>query len=300
MRTARSKSHKTVPAATIILTREYAGNLQVYLLKRSLRSGFMPGNFVFPGGTLDRQDLYYDLLHQHCDLAPQDIFNRFGPDLSKTQALAYCVAAIRETLEEAGIFLAYRYNSTAADFKRVCELRLAVDLAKDWFVRLVTNENWCLAISKLFRWSHWITPVGMKRRFDTRFFLADTPAGQHCRPDNRETEQGIWISPLEGLERNMTAKIPLSPPTLVTLHELSKFQTLGELHVEAASRAWGQAIQPRLITLSEGAVIVEPWDPMYNHEELNICPSNLPASVVPVGKPFSRLWLNQGIWKPVY
>ena len=292
-------SPKISPAATVILTRERAGKLQVYLLKRSPKSGFMAGNYVFPGGTVDQEDQQYDRFHKHCDLAPAEISARFGPDLSREHALAYCVAAVRETLEEAGIFLAHPNDAADADLERICHLRLAVDLEKDWFVNLVEKERWCLALSTLFRWSHWITPALMRRRFDTRFYLAEIPAGQCCRPDARETVAGVWLSPMEGLTGNMSGEIPLSPPTLVTLHELAKYRTLTDLRIAAANRPWGPSVQPRLVPLAEGAVIVEPWDPMYRQKKITIYPEDLPPSVLPAGKSFSRLWLDQGIWKPI-
>ena len=43
-------------ASTVILTREYSGELQVYLLRRSDKSSFMPGQYVFPGGTVESLD----------------------------------------------------------------------------------------------------------------------------------------------------------------------------------------------------------------------------------------------------
>jgi 8-oxo-dGTP pyrophosphatase MutT (NUDIX family) len=292
-------SANITPAATAILTRKQAGTLQLYLLKRSPKSGFMAGNFVFPGGTVDGNDHLFKLFNNSCDLTPDEITTRFGPDLSHEQALTYCVAAVRETLEEAGIFLASRNDSTTADLERINRLRLAANLENDWFVKLVENEQWCLSLSALYCWSHWITPVLMKRRFDTRFFIAEMPAGQICRPDDRETVQGLWLSPMEALAGNLSGIIPLSPPTLATLHELSKYQTLKDLQIEAANRSWGQTIQPRLVPLPEGAVIVEPWDPMYQQKVINIDPEDLPASVLPVGTSFSRIWLDRGIWKPI-
>lgn len=299
MNTHKVTSHNITPAATVVLTREHAGKLQVYLLKRSAKSGFMAGKFVFPGGTVDREDLQFERFHKYCDLGPEEIFIRFGPDLTVHLAQAYCVAAIRETLEEAGIFLAHRNDAAAADLERIRSMRLDVNLEKDWFVRLVENENWCLELSALSRWSHWITPVRMKRRYDTRFFISQMPADQICRPDARETVRGLWLSPEEALAGNLTGEVPLSPPTLVSLHELSKFRKLEDLQVEADRRPWGRPIKPRLIPLSAGAVIVEPWDPLYDQKELNITPEDLPKSVLPVGETFSRLWLDQGIWKPV-
>ena len=287
------------PAATVILAREQAGTLQVYLLKRSPKSGFMAGNFVFPGGTLDGNDHRFELFNNCCDLTSDEIAARFGPDLSVEQALTYCVAAVRETLEEAGIFLANRHDSSSAELERINSLRLAANLENDWFVKLVENERWCLSLSALYSWSHWITPVLMKRRFDTRFFIAEMPAGQFCRPDAGETVQGLWSSPMEALADNMAGSIPLSPPTLVTLHQLSKYKTLRDLQTEAANRSWGQTIQPRLVPLPDGAVIVEPWDPQYHQKTINIDPEDLPSSVLPVGTAFSRIWFDQGIWKPI-
>ena len=299
LKTPDTDSADITPAATIILTREQTGTLQVYLLKRSPKSGFMAGNYVFPGGTVDGNDHHSKLFNTYCDLTPDEIALRFGPDLSDEQALAYCVAAVRETLEEAGVFLANRNDSSTADFERINSLRLAANLEPDWFVKLIENGQWCLSLSALYSWSHWITPVLMKRRFDTRFFIAEMPAGQSCRPDAKETVQGVWLSPMESLVGNMAGNIPLSPPTLVTLHQLSKFRTLSDIQAEAAQRSWGKAIQPRLVSLPEGAVIVEPWDPQYHQKFIQIDPEDLPASVLPVGESFSRIWLYQGIWKPI-
>jgi len=287
------------PAATVILTREQAGTLEVYLMQRSPKSGFMAGNFVFPGGTVDGHDQHFKLFNNCCDMTPDEITLRFGPDLTPAQALTYCVAAVRETLEEAGIFIADSHGSSIADLERINSLRLGASLKPDWFVKLVENEQWCLSLSALYRWSHWITPVLMKRRFDTRFFLAEMPAGQFCRPDDRETVQGLWLSPRQGLVGNLAGDVPLSPPTLVTLHELSKYRTLADLQTAAANRSWGKAIQPRLVPLPQGAVIIEPWDPLYHQKVIKIDPEDLPAAVLPVGTSFSRIWLDRDIWKPI-
>ena len=283
----------------MILTREQAGRIQIYLLKRSAKSGFMAGNFVFPGGTIDAEDRDVDLFRKHSDLTPDEIASRFGGNLTVPGALAYCVAAIRETLEEAGVLLACHEENRDRKLEEACRLRISADLAKDWFARLVSDTGWRLALSALSPWSHWITPQLMKRRFDTRFFIADMPADQHCRPDSRETVPGIWISPQEGLEGNLDGTVPLSPPTLVTLHELLDYQHLDDLRKESGHRNWGQAILPRLVPLAKGAVIVEPWDPQYGEKEIHISLKALPASILPVGEPFSRIWFDGQLWRPV-
>ena len=292
--------HKSLtPAATVILTRQDAGELQVYLLKRSTRSGFMAGNYVFPGGVVDSGDRDFRFWKHQVDLDLDGISRRLGGNLSRPEALAYGVAAIRETLEEAGVFLAFRKKLNKGDLERICTLRLSADLPKDWFRNLAVSEGWILTLSALCRWSHWITPQLMKRRFDTRFFLASLPAGQSCRPDARETTHGLWISPEKGLAGNLAGEIPLSPPTLITLYQLLNYRSLQDLNMNAQDRLWGEALLPRLVPLDEGAVIVEPWDPLYHLAEIKIDSLELAKAVLPVGQSFSRIWYHNGIWKPV-
>ena len=286
-------------AATVILTRERAGRLQIYLLKRSAKSGFMAGNYVFPGGMLDPEDRDIDLFESHSDLNLGAIATRLGGNLPAEKALAFCVAAIRETLEEAGVFLAHHEENHVKQMEQVCDLRQTANPANDWFAKFVAGSGWRLTLTALSRWSHWITPELMKRRFDTRFFLADMPADQYCQPDSRETVQGLWVSPEEGLAGNMDGTIPLSPPTLVTLHELLKYQGLKELHTESRRRSWGRTVLPRLVPLAQGAVIVEPWDPHYREKEISIDPDDLSNLILPVGKAFSRIWYDGCLWRPV-
>ena len=97
MNTHQDIPSNITPAATVILTREVAGNLQIYLLKRNVKSGFMAGNFVFPGGTVEVEDRHFDVFKNHSDLDPDEIYHRLCGDLSEAEALAFGVAAIRET-----------------------------------------------------------------------------------------------------------------------------------------------------------------------------------------------------------
>lgn len=288
-----------IPAATVILTRQQAGELQVYLLKRNIKSGFMAGNYVFPGGVVDPEDRDFNGWRAKVDLDPSGIERRLGEGLSAPEALAYGIAAIRETFEEAGVFMAKRDGQTAVDTGRLCALRMSGALSRGWLMRQASTEGWILELAALSRWSHWITPERMKRRYDTRFFLAFMPPGQVCRPDERETVHGLWISPEKSLADNLTGEIPLSPPTLVTLHELLTYPCLADLQGQAEIRPWGDERLPRLVPLKKGVVIVEPWDRQYHQEQIKINADTLHKMVLPVGKSFSRLWYNDGIWKPV-
>jgi 8-oxo-dGTP pyrophosphatase MutT (NUDIX family) len=287
------------PAATVILTREHAGELQVYLLKRSATSGFMAGNYVFPGGMVDAGDRNFRLWKNCVDLNRDEIARQLGERPSREDALAFGVAAIRETFEEAGVFLARRQGQSIGDLEQISKLRSDLNLSKNWLKALVLSDRWILAISELYRWSHWITPELMRWRYDTRFFLATMPTDQVCQPDTRETTHGLWISPHEGLAANLSGDIPLSPPTLITLHSLLNYRSLKDLIKEAKIKRWGKPLLPRLIPLQVGAVIVEPWDSMYNQKYIQLNSDELANTVLPVGESFSRIWHNEGIWRPV-
>jgi hypothetical protein len=90
----------------------------------------------------------------------------------------------------------------------------------------------------------------------------------------------------------------LSPPTLVTLHELLQYTTLSDLKVRAKRKFWGEPRLPRFIHLDEGALILEPWDPMIR-QQFEITPGRLQRLILPLGHSFSRLWYHEGIWRPV-
>jgi 8-oxo-dGTP pyrophosphatase MutT (NUDIX family) len=291
--------HTLTPAATLILTRQHSGELQIYLIRRSLKSGFMAGNYVFPGGRVDLEDRNFKVWQPRVDLDRSAMMQKLGGDLTAAEALAYGVAAIREAFEEAGVFLGHRYESNPDDLKRICQLRLTADLPSGWLQNLAVAENWTLTLSSLSRWSHWITPERMKRRYDTRFFMATMPTEQICRVDGRETTHGFWISPEKGLAGNLAGEIPLSPPTLITLHELLQYASQQDLAKETEGRLWGEALRPRMIPLDKGAVILEPWDPLYSHTNIEIDPVGLRKAVLPIGQSFSRIWHHQGIWRPV-
>ena len=291
---------KPLPAATVILARQHQAELQVYLLKRHAKSGFMAGHYVFPGGILDPGDWQYTVWQNHVDVDVNTLWNRFGDErLTAEQIAAYGVAAIRETLEEAGVFFAKRENQRQSDIEKVVKLRSRNDLPREWFVNLATSQGWRLMLSALSPWSHWITPERMKRRYDTRFWLACMPADQHCQPDQLETTHGLWVSPAKGLVENFCGRLPLSPPTLVTLQQLLSFRSLADLQKEMVYRTWGLAIFPRMIPLKDGAVLIEPWDADYDQPEIVIDAAGLKNALLPAGEPFSRIWYHQGLYRPI-
>lgn len=292
------EGRQPIRASTVILARQHDGDVQVYLLKRSERSSFMPGNYVFPGGTVDPEDWDSGLWKSHVDLDLEEISCRLGGGLTEEEALAHGAAAIRETFEEAGVLLASQTEKSQENLHHGLVDRIANHRRRGWFRDWVVDQELTLTLSRLARWAHWITPTIRKQRYDTRFFLASMPQGQECLPDATETTHGIWIGAEEALLGNLRGEIPLSPPTLVTLHELLPYSDLERLEKHAETRPWGERRLPRLIRLPKGALILLPWDPQYD-QEVETHTSELDPVSLPPGEPSSRLVIHDGIWMPV-
>jgi hypothetical protein len=285
------------PASTIILVRQHQDALQVYLIRRSIDSSFFPGFYVFPGGGVDAEDRGVEKWQGHIDLTPDAVLKRFKGGMSIEDAMAFGISAIRETFEEAGVMF-MEEDIGSQTLQKIHQRRLIRDLGKGWLWEWVFTESQTLSLSRLARWSHWITPELFKSHFDTRFFIARMPSHQDCCPDNHEMTDDLWITPEEGLAMNHRGDIALSPPTVVTLHELLPYTTLNALKKELYTHAWGTARRPRLVPLSEGAVILQPWDPLIDQDTQDII-KDLDLSIIPVGESFSRLWLHNGLWRPI-
>ncbi len=285
-------------ASTVVLSRQGRSGLEIYLLRRSGQSRFFPNTYVFPGGTVEPEDEDSGFWGIRVDLDPIQIFERIGGDLSVEDALAHGIAAVRETFEEAGVLLVEGIGKKKEEIERMCGVRRRGGLTQSWLKEWVITEGWTLSLSRLIRWSHWVTPEAMNPRFDTRFYIGLMPTGQGCYPDEREMTHGIWMRPEKALTGNLRAEVPLSPPTLVTLQELLPYESLSDLEKDARKRPWGEARLPRFIPLEEGAFILEPWDPLFD-EVTEFDPVPLERRILPAGHSFSRLWLDRGVWKPV-
>src|SRR5215469_12405699 len=84
-----------VPAATILLLRDGANGLEVFMVKRHHQIDFVAGALVFPGGKLEKGD---------SDAALERHFDGGGNWSAEMRALG--AGAIREAFEESGILLA--------------------------------------------------------------------------------------------------------------------------------------------------------------------------------------------------
>ncbi len=256
-------------ATTIILLRdEGLREFEVYLLKRHEKSNFMGGNYVYPGGRIDPSDRNLEICRYTRGVSPEEAQKVLGEGHSPDEGLACWIAGIRELYEEAGVLLAYdrRGNPFLTKEKeekeRFAGYRDLLQRGSITLCQLAEKEQLLIGLDQLHYYSHWITPEPRPLRFDTYFFIARHPEGQEASHDQKETIAGIWATPREALEENLTGEIVLSPPTLKTLEDLSRHGTIAEVF-ESAKEHKIEPILPVLTKTSGRPLLVFPWDPEY-------------------------------------
>src|SRR3954467_523719 len=90
-------------AASVVMLRDGAQGLEVFLLKRHGLSDVLGGAYVFPGGKVDSDDAHPDVLAL-LDRAPSQLKATLNePGLAEADAAALFVAAMRESFEESGV-----------------------------------------------------------------------------------------------------------------------------------------------------------------------------------------------------
>jgi 8-oxo-dGTP pyrophosphatase MutT (NUDIX family) len=292
-------------AATVILLRDKEPEgLEVFLLKRHEKSSFMGGNFVYPGGRVDRDDGSLESCSLSKGITFEEAQKILRGTFSPEESFAHWIAAIRELFEEAGILLAYDQSGNLFQFKnrdekeKFSNYRVLLQKGGITICQIAQEEKLLFALDQLHYYAHWITPEARSERFDTRFFLARYPLGQEASHDQKETTAGIWITPRKALEENLKGEAILSPPTLKTLEDLSRFKTIDEVFTSLRNREF-QPILPILTKISSGPIIIFPWDPEYEIFQKGEIPVHLDhGQPSQPGDNTTRLILKEGIWLP--
>jgi 8-oxo-dGTP pyrophosphatase MutT (NUDIX family) len=292
-------------ATTIILLRgKRPEGFEVFLLKRHEKSSFMAGNFVYPGGRVDRSDGSKEI-SSHCKgVTFEEAQKILGGSISAEESFAHWVAGIRELFEEAGVLLAYDRLGSPFVIKnqikqqRFLDYRGLLQKGKLTLLQIAREEEILFALDQLHYYAHWITPEAFSERFNTRFFLALHPVGQEANYDQKETTAGIWITPQKALEENLKGEVILSPPTLKTLEDLSRFKNMDDLFNSLKTKEH-QPILPFLTKISSGPIIIYPWDPEYEVFQRGEIPVHMNhGRPCQPGDNATRLILKEGIWHP--
>lgn len=155
-------------AASLILLRGGGRDLEVLAGRRPLNQRFMPGVYVFPGGQIDAEDRSAWSVEMASDaLAPR--------------LLRSARAALRESWEEAGVLLGRPTPASArgaADLRPIERAYRAAGLAARMDLLVYVGRA--------------ITPSHSRRRFNTRFFLADGEHAVGVPAASEELEDVAW------------------------------------------------------------------------------------------------------------
>lgn len=247
-------------AASLVVLRERASGLEVLLLRRAVRANdFSSDAYVFPGGVLDANDR---AAHAVClgmgDATASERLGLLGAGLD------YYVAAMRECFEETGVLFASDEHGAPLDAARLAEVRARREALHD---RQIDIASLCrsfgirLTPRRLHYLSHWVTPLGLAKRFDTRFFLAALPEAQQVEVDHVETAAHRWMRPQYALAH--ADQLRLLPPTRKLLQWLTGMDTVELAMAAAGALVDVPRVQPRLANGRRGRWPITPDEPAW-------------------------------------
>jgi 8-oxo-dGTP pyrophosphatase MutT (NUDIX family) len=202
-------------AATVILMRDRDGAApELLMIRRSAALAFAAGAWVFPGGRVDPADEALAAASLAQDLSPEDGAAR--------------IAAIRETIEEAGVAIGLT-PLPAAPTMAALRAGLHAGVA---FGILLERYGLTLTPEALHPFCRWLPPESAPRRFDTRFYLARAPNDAAINVDGGETVAAGWFTAEAMLARSDTR---LLFPTVCNLHRLAPYPDFASAARDAAA-----------------------------------------------------------------
>src|SRR3954451_15731945 len=142
-------------AASLIILDRSGSEPKVLLGRRHEGHAFMPGKFVFPGGRVEAADAGVPAASELNSEAAAKLMQ--GTSARRARALA--LAAIRETFEETGLMLGIK--------------RAAAPSAADGLWSAFAQAGVYPELGQMHVVARAITPPGLSRRFDTRFFAVN-------------------------------------------------------------------------------------------------------------------------------
>ena len=249
-----------VPSATILLVRDAADGLEVFMVVRHHEIDTASGASVFPGGKLAAGD-GDPILRAHCD----------GADGLDDIGLALAIAAIRESFEECGVLLARREGESgllgAGSVAALQDARTPFETGALAMADFVREQRLRLACDALVPFARWITPVIVPKRFDTHFYLTAAPADQAALHDGGETVDSIWIRPDAALREANAGERPIVFPTRLNLMLLAQAVSV-EAAIVAARARKVVAVQPEIEDRGTGKAVCIPAEAGYPINEV--------------------------------
>ena len=235
-----------VDASTVMLLRACpdAGikDIEVLMVRRNLKSSFVPGFHVFPGGVVDPGDFEVGIERFIRGIDRASATSNLSDMPRPDKALGAWVAAIREMFEEVGILLAQRKDGTPVTIRtederrQFCYYRQSILESKIHFSQMLEAEEILLPLDRLHYFSHWITPEFLPQRYDVRFFVAEIPPDQYVIHDGIELTGHVWIRPSEALRQYEQGMLDMLLPQIMTLEDMKRFKNVADVIDSARKR----------------------------------------------------------------
>lgn len=201
-----------IPAATLVLFRERPdGPPEMLMVERSKGMAFAAGAMVFPGGRIDPEDERLAQAH---------------PDLPDAAAR---IAAIRETLEEAGIAIGI---SPALSSDASAAMRAGLH-SGEAFGSMLDRAGAALDLDALTPFARWLPAHKHARIFDTLFYLARAPDGIEATVDRTENVRLVWTTAAAMLAQVDAGRAQAIFPTRRNLERLARFASFEEAVADA-------------------------------------------------------------------
>lgn len=170
---------RPVDAAGLVLIRPGAEGPEVLLGRRHRKVAFLPDIYVFPGGRVDPDDARPSGFAETFSAAGLD-----GVGGGRRQAAAFLRAALRETFEETGLLVGRPLDEAPIR-------SLPVGPSGPW--QHFAERGLRPAFDALQLVCRAITPTTSRRRYNTRFFLADGRAAHGDIGGSGELEDLRWF-----------------------------------------------------------------------------------------------------------
>ena len=219
-------------ASTVLLVRpDSNAKFEILLTRRPFEMKFMGGFYVFPGGSVGKEDWSERVLKRCRGLSAAQAQRILGDHLSAELSLAHWVAGLRELFEEVGILLCVTEKGEEPNMgneelaRRVAQKRKALVAGSLDFGSFLESEDFYCDLDRAVYFSHRTTPEIYPIRFDTRFYLASLPAGQTALSRSEEVADSLWIAPGQALNQAAQRDLPLVPPTTLMLQNLTAFDS---------------------------------------------------------------------------
>ncbi|WP_277984003.1 NUDIX hydrolase [Sphingomonas faeni] len=193
-----------IPAATLVVFRDAGdGPPELLFVERAKAMAFAGGALVFPGGRVDPGD--------HALAAV------LGTGDAESAAR---IAAVRETIEEAGLPIGLSAMPSPTAFAR---MRAALH-AGTAFGEALTDAAVGLDLDALEYFARWRPAHAHARIFDTRFYLARLPAGApEAQVDATENVRLFWATAADVLAEADAGRATIIFPTRRNLERLTQF-----------------------------------------------------------------------------